>query len=106
MSRVVAVVGGGVTGLSAARVRAGAPPASLELRDGPAHQEGGPDFEVVLLESDDRFGGKILSREFRGRPVDFGPDNFLTRNPSANELCDQLGIGDDLDRKSTRLNSS
>ena len=96
MSRVVAVVGGGVSGLAAARVLAGAPPASLELRDGPAHQEGGPDFEVVLLESDDRFGGKILSREFRGRPVDFGPDNFLTRNPSANELCDQLGIGDDL----------
>ena len=48
-----------------------------------------------MFESDDRFGGKILSGEFRGRPVDFGPDNFLTRNASAAELCDQLGLGDD-----------
>jgi len=42
MSRVVAVVGGGVSGLAAARVLAGAPPASLELRDGPAIRKAGP----------------------------------------------------------------
>ncbi len=33
MSRVVAVVGGGISGLAAARALAGARPASLELRD-------------------------------------------------------------------------
>jgi len=49
-----------------------------------------------VLESDDRFGGKIASGEFRGCSIDFGPDNFLTRNPSAAELCGQLGIADDL----------
>jgi len=96
MSRVVVVVGGGISGLAAARVLAGALPTSVERQHGAGNPAGGPDIEVVVLESDDRFGGKILSGEFRGRPVDFGPDNFLTRNPSAAELCCQLGIGDDL----------
>ena len=54
------------------------------------------EVEVVVLEADERFGGKILSGEFQGRPIDFGPDNFLTRDPSAAELCRQLGLGDDL----------
>ncbi len=96
MSRVVAVVGGGISGLAAARVLAGARLASPELRTGSGREDGRPDIEIVLLESDDRLGGKILSGEFRGRSVDFGPDNFLTRNQSVTELCDQLGIGDDL----------
>ncbi|MGO9334630.1 MAG: protoporphyrinogen oxidase [Acidimicrobiales bacterium] len=96
MSRVVVVVGGGISGLAAARILAGALPTSVGCQHGAGNPTGGPDIEVVVLESDDRFGGKILSGEFRGRPVDFGPDNFLTRNPSAAELCFQLGIGDDL----------
>jgi len=96
MGRVVAVVGGGISGLAAARVLAGAPPVSRELQDGSDHPDGASGVEGVLLESDDRFGGKILSGEFRGRAVDFGPDNFLTRNTSAAELCGQLGIDDDL----------
>jgi len=79
MSCVVAVVGGGISGLGAARVLAGAPGA-----------------EVIVLESEGRFGGKILSGEFRGCQIDLGPDNFLTRNPSAAELCRELGIGERL----------
>ena len=94
--RVVAVVGGGISGLAAARVIAGAPAVSRELQDGSDHEDARPDTGVVLLESDERFGGKILSGEFRGCSLDFGPDNFLTRNASAAELCNQLGIGDDL----------
>jgi oxygen-dependent protoporphyrinogen oxidase len=102
VGRVVAVVGGGISGLGAARVLAGAPPTGgraghAESRTGGARPGGATgDLEVVVLEAEDRFGGKILSGGFRGRPVDFGPDNFLTRNPSAAELCDLLGIGDDL----------
>ena len=96
MSRVVAVVGGGISGLAAARALAGARPASLELRDHSSHHKGESNLEIVVLESGDRFGGKILSGEFRGRSLDFGPDNFLTRNQSLTELCDQLAIGDDL----------
>ncbi|MGA3354099.1 MAG: protoporphyrinogen oxidase [Acidimicrobiales bacterium] len=94
MSRVVAVVGGGISGLGAARVLAGADPVTSGLPAG--RTTNAPEVEVLVLESDDRFGGKVLSGEFRGRPIDFGPDNFLTRNPSAAEMCSQLGIGDDL----------
>lgn len=96
MNRVVAVIGGGISGLAAARVLTGASPVSRELRGGPDRENATRDTEVILLESDDRFGGKILSGEFRGRQVDFGPDNFLTRNASAADLCDELGLGDDL----------
>jgi len=85
---VVAVVGGGISGLGAARVLAGAQPS------GKLDQTG--NVEVVVLEADDRFGGKILSGEFRGRTIDLGPDNFLTRNPSAADLCVRLGIGEGL----------
>ncbi len=79
MSGVVAVVGGGISGLVAARALAGR-----------------PDVEVVVLEATGDFGGKIRSSELRGRVVDLGPDNFLTRDPSAADLCRQLGLGDDL----------
>lgn len=79
MSRVVAVIGGGISGLTAARCLASS-----------------PGVEVVVLEAADRCGGKILTGEFRGLPVELGPDNFLTRDPSAAHLCRQLGLGEDL----------
>jgi len=85
MGCVVAVVGGGISGLGAARTLAGT-----------GSRGAGAKVDVVLVEADDRFGGKILSGEFRGRQLDLGPDNFLTRNPRAAELCSELGIGDDL----------
>ncbi|MGO9584295.1 MAG: protoporphyrinogen oxidase [Acidimicrobiales bacterium] len=106
MGRVVVVVGGGISGLGAARVLAGGPVTVRQPHGGADSRQGaeagagvrpgGADLEVVVIESDYRFGGKILSSEFRGRPVDLGPDNFLTRNPSAAELSRQLGIGEDL----------
>ena len=77
MRRAV-VVGGGISGLAAAQALA----------------EGGDD--VTVLEADDRFGGKIRTSEFDGRPVDEGPDAFLARVPHAVELSKRLGLGDDL----------
>jgi oxygen-dependent protoporphyrinogen oxidase len=106
VGRVIAVIGGGISGLGAARVLAGAQPASKldqtgkhgasGVRTGGATKGGRGDLEILLLEADDRFGGKIRSGEFRGRPIDLGPDNFLTRNPSAADMSDILGIGEDL----------
>ena len=74
----VAVVGGGITGLAAAweLVRSGA--------------------RVTLLEASDRLGGRILTADVGGRPVDLGPDAFLSRVPEAMELCHQLGLGGEL----------
>ncbi len=103
MGRVVAVVGGGISGLGAARVLAGGPLTApgADLDGKRVRLRGDDTADVVLLESDDRFGGKVLSGEFRGRPIDFGPDNFLTRNRSIAELCSQLGIDDDLTSPAT-----
>ncbi|HEV7887015.1 MAG TPA: protoporphyrinogen oxidase [Acidimicrobiales bacterium] len=74
----VAVVGGGITGLAAAyeATKAGA--------------------RVTVYEGGARLGGKILTTEFEGVPVDAGPDAFLARVPHAVELCRELGLAGEL----------
>ena len=74
----IAVVGAGITGLAAAyeAAKAGA--------------------EVVVYEADERAGGRILTTELAGRPVDEGADAFLARVPWAVELCQELGLAADL----------
>jgi oxygen-dependent protoporphyrinogen oxidase len=68
----VAVVGGGIAGLAAA----------WELRG---------QAEVTVFEPD-RVGGCIRTSPFLGRPVEEGPDAFITRVPDALALADELGI--------------
>jgi oxygen-dependent protoporphyrinogen oxidase len=74
----VAVVGGGIAGLAAAWF--------LERRD----------VEVELHEASDRVGGKILTGDVGGRPVELGPDAFLARMHEGVELVRALGLGDEL----------
>ena len=75
---MIAVVGGGITGLAAAYEL-------VQLGE-----------EVVVLEASDRLGGKIRTSSFAGRPVDEGADAFLARVPWAVDLCKELGLTDDL----------
>ncbi len=72
----VIVVGGGITGLSAAWqcTRRGA--------------------RVCLLERDDRFGGKIHTVTDHGFLIETGPDSFIDRNPALIELATELGMAD------------
>jgi oxygen-dependent protoporphyrinogen oxidase len=72
----VAVVGGGIAGLAAA----------WELRN---------DARIVVYERG-RLGGRIRTSDFAGRPVDEGPDAFITRQPEAVVLCRELGLADEL----------
>ncbi len=74
----VAVVGAGITGLAAGyeAAKAGA--------------------EVVVYEAAERAGGRLLTTELAGQPVDEGADAFLARVPWATELCQELGLGDEL----------
>ncbi|MGH9114450.1 MAG: protoporphyrinogen oxidase [Acidimicrobiales bacterium] len=74
-----AVVGGGITGLAAAWQLAG------DL----------PNAEVTVFEPQ-RLGGKILTGELDGRPVDCGPDAFITRVPDAAQLCLEIGLAGEL----------
>jgi oxygen-dependent protoporphyrinogen oxidase len=99
---VYAVVGGGISGLAAARrLAAGCPSAGRQDRGpgGSAHEgPGGPDDGPVveLYEASPRLGGKVRSLELAGRVVELGPDAFVTRNPAAARLARELGLGDAL----------
>jgi protoporphyrinogen/coproporphyrinogen III oxidase len=80
----VVVVGGGISGLSAA----------WELTGGAAPRAGAP--SVTLLEASSRLGGPLRSRAVGGRVVDLGPDGFLGRRPEAVDLCHEVGLGEAL----------
>ena len=73
----VVIVGGGVSGLATAYLLA---------------RDGGPDLEVVLVEAADRLGGKILTQDVAGHPVDMGPDALLVRLPAMRSLLEDLGL--------------
>ena len=83
---VIAVVGAGIAGLAAAWELA----TTSDLAPGT-----GPPI-VVVLDADDRAGGKLASAEFDGRTVDLAADAFLARRPEATDLVDELGIADEL----------
>lgn len=81
--RSIAILGGGIAGLSAAW--------SLEK----ARRAGEP-LEYDLYEAADRLGGVISSEIVDGCVVEGGPDSFLTEKPAAAQLCRELGLADQL----------
>lgn len=78
----VVVVGGGITGLSAA----------FELSRARV--------PTILVESSPRFGGKIETQRSDGFLIEAGPDSFISYRPAAIELASELGLGDRLVRPS------
>jgi oxygen-dependent protoporphyrinogen oxidase len=76
LSGHLVVVGGGISGLSAAweATRTG--------------------WDVTVLEASGRVGGKISTTSFAGRMVDEGADTFLRRVPDALDLCREIGLVD------------
>jgi protoporphyrinogen/coproporphyrinogen III oxidase len=80
----LAIVGGGVAGLSGARA------ARL------AAEGVGAEIEIAVYESDAHLGGKIRTEVIAGIPFDWGPDSFLATKPRGHELAKELGLGQDL----------
>ena len=78
MSGRVAVIGGGVSGLTTAY--------RLEAAG----------LDAIVLEAGATTGGKLRSIEVGGLRLPAGPDSFLARKPAAVELCRELGIGEEL----------
>ncbi len=72
----VLVIGGGITGLSAA----------YELA-----QAGVP---TTLVELTPRFGGKLQTGRVDGFLVESGPDSFVSYRPAGLQLLRELGLGD------------
>src|SRR2546425_10250782 len=79
----IAIIGGGISGLTAAF--------TLEQR-----RRAGVPLEYVLYESSSRLGGVISTERVDGCVVEAGPDSFLTEKPWAADLCRELGLGDQL----------
>lgn len=77
----VAVIGGGVSGLTAA----------YRLR-----RELGEHVRITVCEQTDSLGGKIRTRNLAGAAFDVGAEAFLARRPEALELAGELGLGDEL----------
>jgi oxygen-dependent protoporphyrinogen oxidase len=81
----VAIIGGGITGLSAAYY--------LHRTASAA----GHDVRWTLIERDVRLGGKILTETIGDAfVVEGGPDSFVAQKPWAIELACDLGLGDEL----------
>ena len=74
----VAIVGGGISGLSAAYG---------------LHRQG---VSFALFERDTRLGGVIQTDKIDGFTIDGGPDSLLVQKPAALDLCRELGLGDRL----------
>jgi protoporphyrinogen/coproporphyrinogen III oxidase len=79
----VAIIGGGISGLSAAY--------ALEKK-----RRAGVDIEYSLYESSPRLGGVLVTDHVEGCIIEAGPDSFLTEKPWASDLCTELGLGDQL----------
>jgi len=82
----VAIIGAGISGLSTAY--------AVERQAAAA----GIDVAVTVFERDERTGGKIWSIREEGYLCEWGPNGFLDSKPMTLELCDQLGIRDQLER--------
>ncbi|AEJ38605.1 protoporphyrinogen oxidase [Sulfobacillus acidophilus TPY] len=75
------IVGGGISGLTAAY---------RLVKEGVGHRE------VWLFEKDTRVGGVIQSDVQDGVVLEGGPDSLLLRKPEAVELVREVGLGDTL----------
>jgi protoporphyrinogen/coproporphyrinogen III oxidase len=79
----IAIIGGGIAGLSAAFY--------LEKA-----RRAGANLQWVLFEKSDRLGGVIQTEHHDGFVIEAGPDSFLSIKPDASRLCQELGLGDQL----------
>lgn len=78
----VVIIGGGISGLASLHY--------LRTRK--------PKFAVHLFEADSRLGGTIGTDHVDGYSFDWGPNGFLDREPKTLEMCDELGLQNELER--------
>ncbi len=83
MTTRIAIIGGGIAGVTAAWQIA-------QL----AHS--GADIEATLFEASPRFGGIVETVHREGFTVECGPDGWVTEKPWARDLAIELGLESDL----------
>ena len=79
----IAIIGGGISGLSAAF--------ALQKQ-----RLAGAPLEYVLFEAGPRLGGVLVTEHVDGCLLEAGPDSFLTEKPWASDLCREVGLDDQL----------
>jgi protoporphyrinogen/coproporphyrinogen III oxidase len=79
-TKAVAIIGGGIAGLAAAHRLAEIAPAA----------------RVTLFEAADRLGGVLQTEMHDGYLVERAADMFITEPSSAADLCQRVGLADDL----------
>ncbi len=77
--RSYCVVGGGISGLTAA----------YRLR-----RSAGEDAGITLFEPGERLGGILRTEQIAGRPMDLGAEAFVRRRPEMPALLAELGLAD------------
>ncbi len=76
----VAIIGAGITGLAAAHRLAA----------------GSRETAITVLESAGRTGGIIRTAQRDDFLMELGPDSFITNKPGAIQLCEEVGLADQL----------
>jgi protoporphyrinogen/coproporphyrinogen III oxidase len=79
----IAIIGGGIAGLTAA----------YEFEKARA---AGTPVDYTLFEERQQLGGSLASEIVDGAVLERGPDSFLTEKTAAAELCRELGLGNEL----------
>jgi protoporphyrinogen/coproporphyrinogen III oxidase len=77
----VAILGGGISGLTAAYV---------------LHRDYSETCEFTLLEAENRLGGIIETVHAEGFTIECGPDSWITEKPWVEQLVRELGLADEL----------
>ncbi|MGV3107910.1 protoporphyrinogen oxidase [Staphylococcus borealis] len=80
MSKKVAIIGAGITGLASA----------YYLK----HYK--PDVDVTIFEATNRPGGKIQTYRNEGYTIELGPESYLGRKTIMTDIAKDIGLGDDL----------
>ena len=80
MSKKVAIIGAGITGLSSA----------YYLK----HYK--PDIDVTIFEATNRPGGKIQTYRKDGYTIELGPESYLGRKTIMTDIAKDIGLEDDL----------
>lgn len=81
MKKRIAIVGGGISGLTAAYI---------------LHRDYSGRCEFTLFEADSRLGGIIETVHTDGFTIECGPDSWVTEKPWAEQLARELGLADEL----------
>jgi protoporphyrinogen/coproporphyrinogen III oxidase len=77
----IAIVGGGISGLTAAYI---------------LHRDHSETCDVSLFEAENRLGGIVETVHGDGFTIECGPDSWVTEKPWAEQLARELGLADEL----------